>query len=70
MPHSRDADNSQVADKITRLVCTANASKLTEKYFFDLRNLFSDQGNFRVFFSKQEKLTEKTFLVYSARNLP
>ena len=35
-----------------------NASKLTEKYFLDLRNLFSNQEN---------RLTEKNFLVPSAR---
>ena len=37
------------------LSCTANPSKFTEKCFLDLRNLFSNQENIRIFFSKQEK---------------
>ena len=34
---------------------TANASKLIEKYFLDLRSMFSIEENIRIFFSKQEK---------------
>ena len=34
---------------------TANDSKRIEKYFLDLRNMFSIQENIRIFFSKQEK---------------
>ena len=34
---------------------TANTSKLIEKYFLDSRNLFSDQENIGIIFSKQEK---------------
>ena len=29
--------------------------KLIKKYFLDLRNMFSNQENIRIFFSKQEK---------------
>ena len=36
-------------------LCTENALKLTEKYFLDLRNMFSNQENLRIFFSKQAK---------------
>ena len=39
----------------TSRACTANASKRTEKYFLDLRNLFSNQENTGTFFSKQQK---------------
>ena len=46
----------------------ANPSKLIQKNFLDLRNVFSNQENIRIFFSKQKnKLTEKNFLVPSAR---
>ena len=52
------------------VVYIANPSKLTEKYILDLRNLFSNQENIGIFFSKQEnKLTEKKFLVSAARKL-
>ena len=34
---------------------TVNASKLIEKYFLDLRNMFPNQENIRLCFSKQEK---------------
>ena len=37
----------------------ANASKLIEKCFLDLRNIFSNQENIRKFFSKQEDLSSK-----------
>ena len=33
---------------------TANPSKLIEKNFLDLRNMFTNQENNRIFFSKQE----------------
>ena len=36
---------------------TASASKLIEKCFLDLRNIFSNQENIRKFFSKQEDLS-------------
>ena len=36
-------------------VYTANASKLIEKNFLDLRNMFSNQKNIGIFFSKQEE---------------
>ena len=36
-------------------IYTANPSKLTEKCFLDLRNLFSNQENIIIFVSKQEK---------------
>ena len=49
-------------------VNTANTSKLTENYFLDLRNLFSNQENMRIFSqNKKNKLTAKNFLVPSAR---
>ena len=34
---------------------TANGSKLIEEYFLDLRNMFPNQENIKLFFSKQEK---------------
>ena len=34
---------------------TANSSKLFEKYFLDLRNMFANHENIRIFFSEQEK---------------
>ena len=34
---------------------TANSSERIEKNFVDLRNMFSDQENIRMFFSKQVK---------------
>ena len=47
---------------------TANSSKLTEKHFLDLRNLFLNQENITVFSqNKKNKLTKKNFLVPSAR---
>ena len=49
---------------------TANTSKFSEKYCLDLKNMFSKPENITIFYSKQEnKLTEKNFLVPSARNL-
>ena len=36
---------------------TSNASKLIEKCFLDLRNIFLNQENIRKFFSKQEDLS-------------
>ena len=51
------------------MVNTANPSKLIEKYFLDLRNLFSNQENIRLFSqNKKNEHTEKNFLVPSARN--
>ena len=35
----------------------SNASKLVEKYFFDLRKKFLNQENIRKFFLKQEDLS-------------
>ena len=48
---------------------TPNASKLIEKHFLDLRNLFSNQENIKDIFSqnKKNKPTEKHFLVPSTR---
>ena len=47
---------------------TANASKLIEKCFLDLRNIFSNQENIRKFFSKKKiYLAKKNFLVPSTR---
>ena len=40
-------------------ICSANASKLIEKFFLNLRNMFSNQENIRIFFSKQEKQTHR-----------
>ena len=37
----------------------ANAPKLTEKCFLDLRNILLNQENIRKFFSKQEDLSSK-----------
>ena len=34
---------------------TANASKLIEKHFLDVRNMFSNQEKIKIFVSKQEK---------------
>ena len=43
---------------------TANPSKPIKKNFLDLRNMFSNQENIRIFFGKQEnKFSEKNFLV-------
>ena len=43
-------------------VSTANASKLIEKYFPDLKNIFLTEENIRKFFSKQENYqAEKIF---------
>ena len=53
-----------------RNIYTANASKLIEKHFLDLRNMFSNQENIKSSFSKQEKkLTEKNVLVPLQENL-
>ena len=50
------------------MIHTANASKLIEKYFLDLRNMFSNQENIRIYFSKEEKQThKKNFAVPAAR---
>ena len=38
---------------------TANASKLIEKCFLDLRNMLLNQENIRKFFSKQEDLSSQ-----------
>ena len=35
--------------------CKCHASKLIEEHFLDLRNMFSNQENIGIFFSKQEK---------------
>ena len=48
---------------------TAKASKLIGKYFFDLRNMFLNQENIRIFFSKQKQYTEKNFLSILGENL-
>ena len=49
-------------------IITANPSKLIEKCFLDLRNIFSNQENIRKFFPKQEiYLAKKNFLVPSVR---
>ena len=51
-----------------RCDCTANASKLIEKHFLDLRNMFSNQENIRIFSqNKKNELAKKNFLVPSAR---
>ena len=49
---------------------TENASKLTEKYFLDLRNMFSNQENIRTFF-KTRKINSlrKIFLSLLQENL-
>ena len=49
-------------------VHTANPSKLNEKCFLDLRNMFSNQEDIRIFFS-QNKPTEKNFLALLQDNL-
>ena len=47
-----------------------NASKLTELYFLDLRNLFLNQENVRKFFQiKKIYPAEKNFLVPSVRKV-
>ena len=38
---------------------TANPSKLIEKFFLDLRKIFSNHENIRKFFSKQEELSSQ-----------
>ena len=43
--------------RVSTSVHTANASKLIEKCFLDLRNIFLNQENIRKFFSKQEALS-------------
>ena len=48
-------NSGELGDFIKILFNTANTSKLIEKYFLDLRNMFSDQEHIRLFFSKQEK---------------
>ena len=49
---------------------TANASKLTEKHFLDLRNMFSNQENIEYFSqNKKNKLAKKNFLISSARKI-
>ena len=37
---------------LSKYCYTANASKLIEKQLLDFRNMFSNQENIRIFFSK------------------
>ena len=51
-----------------RKMFTANTLTLIEKYFLNLRNMFPNQENIGYFSqNKENKLTEKNFLVPSAR---
>ena len=45
--------SSSLPHKIMKICHTVNASKLIEKCFLDLRNIFLNQKNIRKFFSKQ-----------------
>ena len=58
----------QLCNQATTNVNTANPSKLIEKNVLDLRNMFSNHENIRMFpQNTKNKLTEKNFLVPSTR---
>ena len=59
MPESRGRDTVKLTLQNVSKTHTANASKLIEKCFLDLRNIFLNQESIRKFFSKQEDLSSQ-----------